>query len=250
MFKVIIKIYFKGWLSYFLFQDSILKALSVQFHIKNENDLKCISNILAAPYTPNATDTAMLAYQQAYIYNINAAELESDSQPAQSVVHCAIKMINAVPFMDSLEEWINWDCMFLHQLGQLKQFILSHFSQFKPDFTLLEISLNHHIKVFKECTVETFQNMLNLFDASKSQKCVSAARLVAASIVSIIGCYGNVQYTPMKLLGNHIQTKLLEESKRENKESNNVLRFCLHCFQFIPFDLLLTVVSEVDQIYS
>ena len=226
-----------------------MKALSVQFRIKNENDLKCISNILAASYTPNATNATILAYQQAYIYKTNTAELDSDSQPAQSVVQCAIKMINAVPFMDSLEDWINWDCMFLHQLGPLKQFILSHFSQQKSDFTLLEISISHHIKVFKECTVETFQNMLNLFDASKSQKCIFAARLVSASIVSLIGCYGHVQNTPMKLLGNQIQTKLLEESKRENKESNNVLRFCLHCFQFIPFDLLLTVISEVNQIY-
>lgn len=227
-----------------------MKALSVQFRIKNENDLKYISNILAASYTPNATNATILAYQQAYIYKTNTAELDSDSQPAQSVVQCAIKMINAVPFMDSLEDWINWDCIFLNQLGPLKQFILSHFSQQKPDFTLLEISISHHIKVFKECTVETFQNMLNLFDASNSQKCLFAARLVSASIVSIIGCYGHVQNTPMKLLGNHIQTKLLEESKRENKEINNVLRFCLHCFQFIPFDLLLAVFSEVNQIYS
>ena len=235
---------------FFLFQDSILKALSVQFDVKNESDLKCISSILAAPYIPNATDTAMLTYQQAYIYNTNVAELDPDSQPTQSVVQWAVKMINAVPFMESLEDWINWDCMFLHQLGPLKRFILSHFSQQKPDFTLMEISINHHIKVFKECTVETFQNMLNLFDASESQSCLLAARLVSASIVSLISCYAHVQNTPIKLLGNHIQTKLLEESKRENKESNNVLRFCLHCFQFIPFDLLLTVVLEVNQINS
>ena len=235
---------------FFLFQDSILKALSVQFNIKNENDLKCISNILTVSHTPNATDTTMLAYQQAYIYNADVADLDPDSQPTQSVVQWAIKMINAVPFMESLEDWINWDCMFLHQLGPLKQFILSHFSQQKPDFTLLEISISQHIKVFRECTVETFQNILNLFDASKSQKCIFAARFVSTSIVSLIGCYGHVQNTPIKLLGNHIQTKLLEESKRENKESNNVLRFCLHCFQFIPFDLLLTVVSEVNQTYS
>ena len=206
--------------------------------------------MLAAPYTPNATNTTILAYQQAYIFNTNVAELEPDSQPAQSVVQYAIKMINAVPFMESVEDWINWDCMFLHQLGPLNQFILSHFSQQKPDFTLMEISISQHIKVFKECTVEMFQNMLNLFDASKSQKCLLAARLVSTSIVSMIICYGHVQNTPMKLLGNHMQTKLLEESKRQNKESNNVLRFCLHCFQFIPFDLLLAVVSEVKQRYS
>ena len=235
---------------FFLFQDSILKALSVQFGIKNESDLKCISSILAAPYIPNAADTTMLTYQQAYICNANVAELDPDSQPTQSVVQGAIKMINAVPFMESLEDWINWDCMFLHQLGPLKRFILSHFSQQKPDFALMEISINHHIKVFKECTVETFQNILNLFDANESQKCHLAARLVSASIVSLISCYGHVQNTPIKLLGNHIQTKLLEESKRENKESNKVLNFCLHCFQFIPFDLLLTVVLEVNQINS
>ena len=233
---------------HFIFKESILRALSIQFHIKDDIDLKQISNVLRMINTEKTVVKTIIGYQQALISSTVIDELEPSFKPTQSTVNRAITMINAAPFMESVEDWINWDSMFFQTLGTLKSFLMSNFSYESSEFVLLEISSNYHIKIFKECTTEMFQNALNLFDASNSKTCIISARIASTCIVSLIYSCGHMQNAPIALFGNYIQIKLLQESKHESKQSKNILKFILQCFQFIPFDILHAVVSKVSQI--
>ena len=225
-----------------------MKALSIQFHIKDDSDLKQISNFLRIVNTEKTVDKTVIGYQQALIFSSVMDELEPYFKPSQSAVNRAITMINATPFMESVEDWINWDCMFLQTLGTLKSFLMSNFSYENSDFVLLEISSNYHIKIFKECTTGMFQKALNLLDARNSETCSISARIASTCIVSLIYSCGHIQNAPIALLGNYIQIKLLQESKHES-QNKNILKFILQCFQFIPFDLLHAVISKVSQSY-
>ena len=86
-----------------------MKALSIQFHIKDDSDLKQISNFLRIVNTEKTVDKTIIGYQQALIFSSVMDELEPYFKPSQSAVNRAITMINATPFMESVEDWINWD---------------------------------------------------------------------------------------------------------------------------------------------
>ena len=224
-----------------------MKALSIQFHIKDDSDLKQVSNVLTVVNTETTVVKTIIGYQQALISSTVIDELEPYFKSTPSIIKRAIAMINAAPYMEPVEDWINWDSIFLQALGTLKSFLMLNFSYKSSEFVLLEVSSNYHLKIFKECTTEMFQKALHLFDAGNSKTCIISARIVSACIVSLIYSCGHMQNAPIALWGNYIQIKLLQESKHESKQSKNILKFILQCFQFIPFHLLHAVVSKVSQ---
>merc|ERR1712183_780159 len=87
------------------------------------------------------------------------------------------------------------------------------------------------IKIMKDCSADLFLSSLKSLDA----------RMTSTCLVSIINSSGHIDNSPIALLSNHTQNVFLEFSNR----TDDVLNFCLQCFQLIPFQMLCCVVNKI-----
>ena len=183
-----------------------------------------------------ATDSVFL-YQHAVLCATDYQKEISIESSKEDLSKLAVSKINALPYLQEISKFTNWDEIFKKKLGSLKTFIKSNFNLKDICYFFLEVEQGKFMKVIKDCSIDLFSKSLAARDA----------KLFSLYLTSILCLNGRLEHAPLALLSNLIQTSMLTDLQTFSERC--LLVFVLDCFLLIPFDLLCCIIRKVSSFF-